>query len=109
MKKSEKIYVNGYRFVTASQSKTTIYLKCANFRAKCKARASQRKSTMAIYITREEHTPTCQREILKCEWEKCISFGSRPSFEGFDVSTNYELYPLELALVDVADDNHLMK
>lgn len=68
-RKPDKIYVNGYRFVTASQSNTTVYLKCANFRGKCKARASQRKITQEIFVTKGEHAETCQPdETLKIEW-----------------------------------------
>lgn len=52
---SEKIFVNGYRFVIASQSATTIYLKCANFRSNCKARASKRKNSNEVFVTKSEH------------------------------------------------------
>lgn len=51
----EKIFVNGYRFVIASQSATTVYLKCANFRNSCKARASRRKDSNQVYMTKSEH------------------------------------------------------
>lgn len=51
----EKIFVNGYRFVIASQSATTVYLKCANFRNNCKARASRRKNSVEVYMTKSEH------------------------------------------------------
>lgn len=54
-----KIYVNGYRFVVASQSNTTIYLKCANFRSQCKARASKRKSTHEVIVTKGVHSISC--------------------------------------------------
>lgn len=45
--------------MTASQSNTTVYLKCANFRSKCKARASQRKTTNEIFVTKGEHSCRC--------------------------------------------------
>lgn len=63
----EKVLVNGYRFVIASQSATTIYLKCANFRNNCKARASKRKNSNEIFVTKNEHN-------------NCIP--SSPDFEG---------------------------
>lgn len=54
-----QLYVDGYRFVIASQSETTIYLKCANFRNKCNARASKRKDSGQTYITKSAHAPSC--------------------------------------------------
>lgn len=51
--------MNGYRFVIASQSETTIYLKCANFRNKCNARASKRKDTGDTFITKSAHALSC--------------------------------------------------
>lgn len=54
-----QIFVGGYRFVIASQSDSTVYLKCANFRNKCKARASKRKDTGETYITKCQHHPDC--------------------------------------------------
>lgn len=56
---SDKIFVNGYRFVIASQSPTTIYLKCANFRNGCKARASKRKNSEEVFVTKSEHNKNC--------------------------------------------------
>lgn len=53
--KRKKFFVDGYRFVIASQSDSTVYLKCANFRNQCKARASKRKSSPNIYLTKDEH------------------------------------------------------
>lgn len=55
----DQVYVNGYRFVIASQSDTTIYFKCANFRNKCNARASKRKETGDTFITKSQHAPSC--------------------------------------------------
>lgn len=55
----DKIFVNGYRFVIASQSPTTIYLKCANFRNGCKARASKRKNSEEVFVTKSEHNKNC--------------------------------------------------
>lgn len=55
----DAIHINGYRFVIASQSDTTIYLKCANFRNKCFARASKRKDTGETFITKANHAETC--------------------------------------------------
>lgn len=55
----DQIYVNGYRFVIASQSDTTIYLKCANFRSKCNARASKRKDSGETFVTKSQHALGC--------------------------------------------------
>lgn len=55
----DQVFVNGYRFVIASQSDTTIYLKCANFRNKCNARASKRKDTGDTFITKSVHSSGC--------------------------------------------------
>lgn len=55
----DQVFVNGYRFVIASQSETTIYLKCANFRNKCNARASKRKDTGETFITKSQHALGC--------------------------------------------------
>lgn len=55
----EQVYVNGFRFVIASQSDSTIYLKCANFRNKCKARASKRKDTGETFVTKSQHSLSC--------------------------------------------------
>lgn len=55
----DSIHINGYRFVIASQSDTTTYLKCANFRNKCFARASKRKDTGETFITKANHTESC--------------------------------------------------
>lgn len=55
----DQLFVNGYRFVIASQSDTTIYLKCANFRNKCTARASRRKDTNETFISKSQHAPNC--------------------------------------------------
>lgn len=55
----DQVFVNGYRFVIASQSETTIYLKCANFRNKCNARASKRKDTGETFITKSQHSAGC--------------------------------------------------
>ncbi|XP_031625153.1 modifier of mdg4-like isoform X26 [Contarinia nasturtii] len=55
----DQVFVNGYRFVIASQSDTTIYLKCANFRNKCNARASKRKDTGQTFLTKSQHTMGC--------------------------------------------------
>lgn len=55
----DQVYVNGYRFVIASQSESTIYLKCANFRNKCNARASKRKDSGETFITKSYHAPGC--------------------------------------------------
>lgn len=55
----DQLFVNGYRFVIASQSESTIYLKCANFRNKCNARASRRKDTNETFISKSQHTPSC--------------------------------------------------
>lgn len=55
----DQVYVNGYRFVIASQSESTIYLKCANFRNKCNARASKRKDTGETFVTKSQHTMCC--------------------------------------------------
>lgn len=57
--KDQQLYVNGYRFVIASQSESTIYLKCANFRNKCNARASKRKDTNEIFISKSQHALSC--------------------------------------------------
>lgn len=62
--KSNKVYVNGYRFVIASQSKSTVYFKCANFRSQCKARASQRKTTNEMFVTKYDHAATCVRDEI---------------------------------------------
>lgn len=51
--------MNGFRFVIASQSDSTIYLKCANFRNKCNARASKRKDTGQTFITKSQHSAGC--------------------------------------------------
>lgn len=56
----DQIFVNGFRFVIASQSDSTIYLKCANFRNKCNARASKRKDTGQTFITKSSHTANCE-------------------------------------------------
>lgn len=55
----DQLFVNGYRFVIASQSESTIYLKCANFRNKCNARASRRKDTNETFISKSQHTSSC--------------------------------------------------
>lgn len=55
------IFVHGYRYVIASQSPSTIYLKCANFRSKCSARASKRKDTNETFVTKSLHSSSCQR------------------------------------------------
>lgn len=55
----DQVYVNGYRFVIASQSETTTYLKCVNFRNKCNARANKRKDTGETFITKSQHAPVC--------------------------------------------------
>lgn len=55
----DQLFVNGYRFVIASQSESTIYLKCANFRNKCNARASRRKDTNETFISKSQHAPSC--------------------------------------------------
>lgn len=55
----DQLFVNGYRFVIASQSDSTIYLKCANFRNKCTARASRRKDTNETFISKSQHAPSC--------------------------------------------------
>lgn len=55
----DQLFVNGYRFVIASQSDSTIYLKCANFRNKCTARASRRKYTNETFISKSQHAPSC--------------------------------------------------
>lgn len=55
----DQVYVNGYRFVIASQSESTIYLKCANFRNKCNARASRRKDTNELFISKGQHALSC--------------------------------------------------
>lgn len=55
----DQLFVNGYRFVIASQSESTIYLKCANFRNKCSARASRRKDTNETFISKSQHTANC--------------------------------------------------
>lgn len=55
----DQLFVNGYRFVIASQSDSTIYLKCANFRNKCNARASRRKDTNETFISKSQHAPSC--------------------------------------------------
>lgn len=55
----DQVYVNGYRFVIASQSESTIYLKCANFRNKCNARASKRKDTGETFVTKSQHAMGC--------------------------------------------------
>lgn len=54
-----QLFVNGYRFVIASQSESTIYLKCANFRNKCNARASKRKDTNEVFISKSQHALSC--------------------------------------------------
>lgn len=54
-----RTYINGYRFVIASQSPSTLYLKCANFRNKCAARASKRKDTGDTFVTKSRHSLTC--------------------------------------------------
>lgn len=59
----DQIYVNGYRFVIASQSDTTIYLKCANFRNKCNARASKRKCSGETFVTKSQHAFGCVYSI----------------------------------------------
>lgn len=55
----DQVFVNGFRFVIASQSDSTIYLKCANFRNKCNARASKRKDTGETFVTKSQHTLGC--------------------------------------------------
>lgn len=55
----DQVFVNGYRFVIASQSDSTIYLKCANFRNKCNARASKRKDTGETFVTKSQHAFGC--------------------------------------------------
>lgn len=52
-------FINGYRFVIASQSPSTLYLKCANFRNRCGARASKRKDTGDTFVTKSRHSLTC--------------------------------------------------
>lgn len=59
----DQVYVNGYRFVIASQSESTIYLKCANFRNKCNARASKRKETGETFVTKGQHGLGCIPEL----------------------------------------------
>lgn len=59
----DQVYVNGYRFVIASQSESTIYLKCANFRNKCNARASKRKETGETFVTKGQHGLGCVPEL----------------------------------------------
>lgn len=53
-----KFIINGQRFVIASQSNTSLYLKCAQFRYQCRARAVMKKSTNVIYVTTQEHNHT---------------------------------------------------
>lgn len=55
----DPLFVAGYRFVVASQSESTVYLKCANFRNKCNARASKRKDTNEIFVSKSQHAPSC--------------------------------------------------
>lgn len=47
--------INSYRFVISSQSANTYYLKCANFRKCCRARAIIRKDTMKVQIRDGSH------------------------------------------------------
>lgn len=50
-----QILVNGYRFVIGSQSKSTYYLKCAQFRNRCRARATKRKDSNRVFVTYSIH------------------------------------------------------
>lgn len=65
-----KIYVNGYRFVMASRTQTTQYLKCANFRSKCQARGSYRLNTDEVFLTRADHASICEQMKIKRDSEK---------------------------------------
>lgn len=52
----KRILIDGYRFVIGSQSLSTYYLKCADFRrSKCKARATKRKNSNKVRITYAFH------------------------------------------------------
>lgn len=67
-----------------SQSPSTLYLKCANFRNKCPARASKRKDTGDTFVTKPRHSILCHhveepkiemavtwmRTILKWSWSQ---------------------------------------
>lgn len=47
--------INNYRFVISSQSADTYYLKCANFRKSCRARAIIRKDSMTVQVRDGTH------------------------------------------------------
>ncbi|XP_075153248.1 uncharacterized protein LOC142226877 isoform X2 [Haematobia irritans] len=40
--------INNYRFVKSSKSANALYLKCANFRKQCRARAVIRRDTLKL-------------------------------------------------------------
>ncbi|KAL9893483.1 uncharacterized protein ACN427_007581, partial [Glossina fuscipes fuscipes] len=48
--------INNYRYVISSQSTNTYYLKCANFRKSCRARAIIHRTKFAQYITSRRGT-----------------------------------------------------
>lgn len=56
--------IENFRFVIGSQSPSKYYLKCANFRNKCRARAVIRKDTLALLL-RRKHNHTAEQQNLK--------------------------------------------
>ncbi|XP_075153234.1 uncharacterized protein LOC142226877 isoform X1 [Haematobia irritans] len=47
--------INNYRFVKSSKSANALYLKCANFRKQCRARAVIRRDTLKVHLKDENH------------------------------------------------------
>ncbi|XP_011192794.2 uncharacterized protein LOC105218725 [Zeugodacus cucurbitae] len=56
--------IENFRFVIGSQSPSKYYLKCANFRNNCRARAVIRKDTLAL-ILRRKHNHTAEQQNFK--------------------------------------------
>ncbi|XP_068152492.1 uncharacterized protein pre-mod(mdg4)-AE [Drosophila tropicalis] len=55
------VVIDGYRFVIGSQMQEVSYLKCANFRNKCRARAILHKSTGKVQLRQGKHNHSRQQ------------------------------------------------
>ncbi|XP_017056952.1 uncharacterized protein LOC108098510 isoform X2 [Drosophila ficusphila] len=55
--------INGYRFVIGTSNQRRTYLKCANFRSNCRARAIVNKDTNQVRMRHEGHNRSCKDSV----------------------------------------------
>ncbi|XP_059219161.1 uncharacterized protein LOC106083495 [Stomoxys calcitrans] len=63
--------IDNYRFVKSSKSASAFYLKCANFRKSCRARAVIRRDTLKVQLkdanhNHPRHVQAIEPNVIRC-------------------------------------------